>query len=117
MDDAEPLANRLFVFFEDRAGKVREAVTGIAARCADRALPMIAALKGIGLGIVATRALDAFRLTAGDQRGPASLFVRERGLELANDHLVNGFRAAGDDFPSSVEGYCHPKGSIYVSQA
>jgi hypothetical protein len=107
MHNAEPLAKRLIRILKDGPGKVREAVAGIAARCADRALPMVAAFEAVDLGIVATRALDAFRPSPSDQIGPASLFVRERGLELANGHLVNGFRTAGHDFPSSVEGYCH----------
>lgn len=96
VDNAKPLSQIDVRVLENRADKVREAVS--AADAAVRALPLkLHGLERIDLRAAATRARDALRPAPGDQIGVASVLIREHGLELADAHLHDLLWLSGAD--------------------
>lgn len=103
MNDLEPIAQLQISIFEDRANEVREPIS--IALSALGAFPLKRhLLKGIDFVRTAARAANSARPASGDQKAVASLFVREKLVELLATKLLN---LSGHWFPSD-----YPKSSI-----
>lgn len=93
MHDTKPFAQRLVGILEDRADKHGES---IANRIALVALPvMILGAVLMDVLVIAARALNTIRPAIARQVSAASIFIREKLLELSNRHLVDLQRAFG----------------------
>jgi hypothetical protein len=91
VNDAKPFPERLVRVLKDRPGDMREAIGGHWS--AFVALP-VERLAGQRERIsAAARAFDAIGPAPCDQVSLASVFVRERRLELGDGHLMNWFWA------------------------
>jgi hypothetical protein len=91
--DSEPVFQRLVRIFKNRPGKIREAITSIAAWGTLRALPMPRASMQLINGCVATAgAKDSLRPTASDQIRLAVVFRLKQRVELRCGHLVDWLR-------------------------
>jgi hypothetical protein len=100
--DSVPIFQRLIRVLKDCAGQVREAITCGTARCAYRALPMVAGSEGIDLEVTAARAGNALWPSPRYQINDAIVLSLKQRVELGRCHLMNCFGARHAETPLTL---------------
>jgi hypothetical protein len=99
MNDLIPVPQRLFGVLKDRAGKVREAITGLWSAFVTLPSPGLS-LELVRVFSATTRATNAIRPAPRHKVSAASIFVRKHRLELGGGELINRlWLLAGHDVP------------------